>query len=102
MRRHPSGDQLHIPTLAAAALVVAIWSLLSWRYGAYVLPSPRSVLAGLGEIVWSGEIWRHTGASLVRIVAGFGAAVVVSIGMGLGGFLWRPVRVVVADALAVL
>jgi NitT/TauT family transport system permease protein len=60
------------------------------------------VLVGLGEIARSGEIWRHTGASLVRIVVGFGAAVVVSIAMGLGGFLWRPVRVVVADALAVL
>jgi NitT/TauT family transport system permease protein len=79
-----------------------VWSWLSWRYGAYVLPSPRSVLVGLGEIVRSGEIWTHTAASLSRIVVGFGAAVVVSVLMGLGAFLWRPVRTVVHDALAVL
>jgi NitT/TauT family transport system permease protein len=83
-------------------VVVAVWSLLSWRYGAYVLPSPRSVVVGLGEIVRSGEVWTHTGASLFRIVVGFGAAVVVSVLMGLGAFLWRPLRTVVHDALAVL
>ena len=83
-------------------MVVAAWSLLSWRYGAYVLPSPRSVVVGLWEIIQSGEVWKHTGASLFRIVIGFGAAVVVSVLIGLGAFLWRPVRTVVQDALAVL
>jgi NitT/TauT family transport system permease protein len=83
-------------------VVVAAWSLLSWRYGAYVLPSPRSVVVGLGEIVWSGEVWKHTGASLFRIVIGFGGALVASVLMGLGAFLWRPVRTVVQDTLAVL
>jgi NitT/TauT family transport system permease protein len=79
-----------------------VWSLLSWRYGAYVLPSPRSVLVGLVEIVRTGEVWRHTAASLFRIVVGFGAAVVVAVLMGLGAFLSRTVRTVVQDALAVL
>jgi NitT/TauT family transport system permease protein len=88
--------------LAAAIVVLTVWSLLSWRYGAYVLPSPRSVVVGLGEIVRSGDVWKHTGASLARIVVGFGGAVVVSVLMGLGAFLWRPVRTVVQDALAVL
>jgi NitT/TauT family transport system permease protein len=83
-------------------VVAVVWSLLSWRYGAYVLPSPRSVVLGLGEIVRSGEVWKHTGASLFRIVIGFGAAVVVSVLMGLGAFLWQPLRTVVHDALAVL
>jgi NitT/TauT family transport system permease protein len=82
--------------------VLAVWSLLSWRYGAYVLPSPRSVLVGLVDIVRSGEIWKHTAASLGRIVIGFGAAVVVSVSMALGAFLSRPLRTVVHDALAVL
>jgi NitT/TauT family transport system permease protein len=88
--------------VAAAAVVLVVWSLLSWRYGAYVLPSPRSVVVGLVEIVGSGEVWTHTAASLVRIVIGFGAAVVVSMLMGLGAFLSRAVRTVVQDALAVL
>ena len=83
-------------------MVLVAWSLLSWRYGAYVLPSPRAVLRGLGEIVWSGEVWKHTGASLARIAVGFGAAVVLSVVMGLGAFLSRRVRTVVQDLLAVL
>jgi NitT/TauT family transport system permease protein len=82
--------------------VLVAWSLLSWRYGAYVLPSPRAVLVGLGEVVRSGEVWKHTAASLSRIVVGFGAAVVVSVAMGLGAFLWRPVRTVVHDLVTVL
>jgi ABC-type nitrate/sulfonate/bicarbonate transport system permease component len=82
--------------------VLIVWSLLSWRYGAYVLPSPRAVVLGLGEIIRSGEVWTHTAASLARILVGFGGAVLLSVLMGLGAFLWRPVRTVVADALAVL
>jgi len=95
-------DRLHFPTVAVGAVVVVVWSLLSWRYGAYVLPSPRAVLAGLGEVIRTGEVWTHTAASLGRIVVGFGAAVVVATAMGLGAFLSRPARTVVQDALAVL
>jgi NitT/TauT family transport system permease protein len=83
-------------------VVVAVWSLLSWRYGAYVLPSPLSVIRGFGEILRSGEIWTHTAASLYRIVLGFGAAVVVSLLMALGTFLSTLVRGVVRDLLAIL
>jgi ABC-type nitrate/sulfonate/bicarbonate transport system permease component len=75
---------------------------LSWRYGAYVLPSPVAVLRGLEEVVVSGEIWRHAGASLGRIAVGFGGAVVVAVLLGLGAFLSRVVRGVVHDGLTVL
>ena len=82
--------------------MVVAWSLLSWRYGAYVLPSPRSVLSGLAAIVASGEIWRHTAASLARIAVGFGAAVVLALTLGLAAFVSRPARVVVRDVVVVL
>lgn len=95
-------ERLHLPTVAMAAVVVAGWFVLSWRYGAFVLPSPLAVLRGLVEIVRSGEVWAHTGASLARIAAGFGAAVVVALGMGLLAFLSRTARAVVHDVLAVL
>jgi len=94
--------RLHLPTLAAAVIVVAIWSLVSWKYGAYVLPSPLHVLAGLVEIVRSGEIWKHTGASLARILVGFGGAVVVSLLLALAAFVSRTARGVVHDVVAVL
>lgn len=83
-------------------LVLGAWAGLSWRYGAYVLPSPRAVLAGLAAIVVSGDIWRHTGASLARIAVGFGAAVTVAVLLGLVAFLSRTARGVVRDVVTVL
>jgi NitT/TauT family transport system permease protein len=88
--------------VAVAAAVLLAWSLLSWRYGAYVLPSPRSVFSGFGAIVTSGEIWRHTGASLARIAVGFGAAVLLALVLGLAAFLSRLARSVVHDVVTVL
>jgi ABC-type nitrate/sulfonate/bicarbonate transport system permease component len=94
--------RLHLPTLAVAAVLVTAWWLLSLRYGAYVLPSPISVLVGLREVVATGEIWRHTGASLARIAVGFGGAVLVALLLGLLAFLSPLARGVVHDAVTVL
>ncbi len=94
--------RLHLPTLGVAAVIVAGWVLLSWRYGAYVLPSPLAVARGFAEIVASGEIWRHTFASLGRILVGFGGAVVVALLTGLAAFLSRTARGVIHDFLSVL
>jgi NitT/TauT family transport system permease protein len=94
--------RLHVPTLGVAAVLLAIWGSLSLRYGAYVLPSPVAVLRGLSDVVVSGEVWRHTGASLGRIAVGFGGAVAVAVVLGLVAFLSPVARTVVADALTVL
>jgi NitT/TauT family transport system permease protein len=83
-------------------LVGVVWSALSWRYGAYVLPSPWSVATGFVSVVATGEVWKHTGASLYRIVIGFGGAVLVALLMGLAAFLSRVARGVVHDVLAIL
>jgi ABC-type nitrate/sulfonate/bicarbonate transport system permease component len=94
--------RLHVPTLLVVAVLVAAWWLLSRHYGAYVLPSPGEVLRGLGEVVRTGEIWRHTGASLARIAVGFGGAVGAAVLLGLLAFVSRLARGVVRDALVVL
>jgi NitT/TauT family transport system permease protein len=101
-RRRAWAARLRLPTLGAALAVAAVWWGLSRRYGAYVLPSPFAVIAGLREVVQSGEVWRHTGASLARILVGFGGAVLLALGLGLVAFLSRLARGVVHDALAVL
>jgi NitT/TauT family transport system permease protein len=95
-------DRLHLPTLAALALLLAAWTLLSRRYGAYVLPAPWSIVTGLVEIVRSGEVWGHAAASLARIAVGFGLAGAVSLLMGLGSFVSRTARSIVTDVLAIL
>jgi NitT/TauT family transport system permease protein len=76
--------------------------MLSVRYGAYVLPSPLAVLLGLRDVIVSGEIWRHSGASLGRIVVGFGGAVGVAVVLALLAFLSAVARGVVRDVLTVL
>ena len=95
-------QKLHLPTLGVAAVIVGGWVLLSWRYGAYVLPSPLAVARGFVDIVATGEIWRHTLASLGRILVGFGGAVVVAPLAGLASFLSRTARGVIHDFLSVL
>ena len=102
MTRRDWATRLHLPTLGAVLVILVVWSLLSWRYGAYVLPAPLAVLRGFGDILQSGEIWKHTGASLYRIVVGFGAAVGVAVLMGLAAFVSRAARGVVHDFLAIL
>ena len=94
--------RLHLPTLAAAAVIALGWAVLARRYGAYVLPSPSQVLDALGAVVQSGDLWRHTGASLFRIAIGFGGAVAVSLLIGLATFLSRVARDIAHDFLAVL
>ena len=102
MSARPWASRLHLPTLGVAVVIVAGWVLLSWRYGAYVLPSPVAVARGFADIVASGEIWRHTAASLGRILVGFGGAVGVALLAGLAGFLSRTARGVIHDLLSVL
>jgi NitT/TauT family transport system permease protein len=94
--------RLHLPTLGVAAILVVLWWLLSLRYGAYVLPSPTAVLTGLRDVVISGEIWRHSGASLGRIVVGFGGAVAAAVVLALLAFVSAVARGVVRDVLTVL
>ena len=83
-------------------MIVVVWSAVSAKYGAYVLPSPLHVLTGLGEILKSGDVWKHTGASLSRIVIGFGSAVVLSLLLALAVFVSRTASGVVHDLLAFL
>ena len=84
------------------AAVILIWEALARRYGAYVLPSPLSVFIGLGGIIRSGELWRHTGASLYRILIGFGSALVLALVMGFLASVWRSARTVVHDVVTIL
>lgn len=102
MSARERAGRFHLPTLAALAVVLAAWTLLSRRYGQYVLPAPWSIVTGFAEIVRTGEIWTHTAASLYRIVIGFGLAVLVSLAMAFGAFVSPSIRGVVHDILAVL
>jgi NitT/TauT family transport system permease protein len=94
--------RLRLPSLIVLAALLLVWEAVSRRYGAYVMPSPLAVARGLADVVATGEIWTHAGASLYRIAVGFGGALALAVVMGLASFLWRPARIAVADAVTVL
>lgn len=57
------------------------------------LYSPPSSIGVQGwEMVASGALWTHVGATMARLVVGFVSGAVVGIGVGLLMGLWRPVR----------
>jgi NitT/TauT family transport system permease protein len=94
--------RLRLPSLVVLAIVLVVWEAVARRYGAYVMPSPRSVAQGLVAVVLAGDVWTHAGASLYRIAVGFGSTLVVALLLGLASFLWRPARIAVADVVTVL
>ena len=96
------GRRLRLPSLLVLAALLVVWEVVARRSGAYVLPPPDSVLRGLGTIIQTGEIWKHTGASLYRIVIGFGSALVLAVLMGLASFRWASARIAVRDVVTVL
>jgi NitT/TauT family transport system permease protein len=74
--------------LVAALILIAAWELAVRATGATIFPSPGEVTLGLGELARRGILWAYIGDSLWRVVAGYVAAVIVGIplGMALGWF----------------
>jgi NitT/TauT family transport system permease protein len=82
-----------IARLLPLLIVLGVWQLAS-STGAlpkYLMPSFFEVVRSLADLIASGEIFPHTLASLGRAAAGFVAAVVVGISLGV---LMARVRVV--------
>jgi NitT/TauT family transport system permease protein len=95
-------ERLHLPTLVVLLIGVAVWSLLSQRFGQYLLPSPGRVLRALEQLVASGDVWIHVLATLRRIGLGFGTACVVALVVGFCASRLRLVDLVIRDLTAIL
>jgi NitT/TauT family transport system permease protein len=65
------------------AVLVALWWLLVVLTHSVIFPTPWAVLTGAWELVEDGSLWRHIGASLMRVALGFGLAVAVAVPLGL-------------------
>jgi NitT/TauT family transport system permease protein len=48
-----------------------------------IFPTPAQVVTGTMELIEDGTLWEHIGASLFRVGAGFGIAVLVAVPFGL-------------------
>ena len=74
--RLPARLRAVIGGVFAAAFWVAVWQLLSIAvHQELLLPSPAAVVRALGRLLVTRLFWESAGASLLRVAAGFAAAV---------------------------
>ncbi|HEU4625849.1 MAG TPA: ABC transporter permease [Steroidobacteraceae bacterium] len=72
-----------LPPLAVIALLLATWWIVVAATGSLIFPTPWGVVTGTLELLKDGSLWRHIGASLMRVGTGFGLAVCVAVPLGL-------------------
>jgi NitT/TauT family transport system permease protein len=71
------------PPLAVLAAVVAVWWAVVVQTGSAIFPTPGQVVNGAWELALDGSLAEHIRASLLRVGAGFGVAVLVAVPLGL-------------------
>jgi NitT/TauT family transport system permease protein len=72
-----------LPSITVVAALVALWWLAVSATHSVIFPTPWGVISGTLELVKDGTLWRHIGASLMRVGAGFGIAVCIAVPLGL-------------------
>jgi len=72
-----------LPALAVIALLLAAWWGLVAVAHSVIFPTPWQVVRGTLELIEDGTLWRHIGASLFRVGAGFSLAVAFAVPLGL-------------------
>ncbi|MDH2399891.1 ABC transporter permease [Bradyrhizobium sp. SSUT18] len=77
---------------ASLPALLLVWCIAASRLPPYVLPQPWEVAAEALRWIRSGDLGRQIGASLLREVGGFGAAVVVALAIGTAGGLSERFR----------
>src|SRR6185295_1541376 len=69
--------------LLTAAFLLLLWWLSVKLTRTDVFPSPLSVERALAQLIEGGQLWRYMGDSLGRVGAGYLAAVIVGVPVGL-------------------
>ena len=71
------------PALTLIGALIALWWIAVAATHSVIFPTPWAVVTGTLELVRDGSLWRHIGASLMRVGVGFGLAVCVAVPLGL-------------------
>jgi NitT/TauT family transport system permease protein len=71
------------PSVLVLATLVALWWVTVVMTRSVIFPTPWQVVSGTLELARDGTLWMHIGASLFRVAAGFGLAVLLAIPLGL-------------------
>jgi NitT/TauT family transport system permease protein len=72
-----------LPSIVVMAVLVALWWVVVVVTESAIFPTPQGVVMGTLELARDGTLWEHIGASLMRVGAGFGLAVLLAIPLGL-------------------
>ncbi len=72
-----------LPAIGVIAVLVATWWAAVIATQSVIFPTPWSVVTGTLELLKDGTLWRHIGASLLRVGTGFALAVAVAVPLGL-------------------
>lgn len=71
------------PALVLIGALIAIWWVTVVTTRSMIFPTPWAVITGTLELLKDGTLWRHIGASLMRVGVGFGLAVCIAVPLGL-------------------
>lgn len=71
------------PAVVLIAVLIAAWWVMVDVTHSVIFPTPWAVVTGTLELLEDGSLWRHIGASLLRVGIGFGLAVCVAVPLGL-------------------
>jgi NitT/TauT family transport system permease protein len=77
------GLKKSLSSIVVIAAVIAIWWATVLITESAIFPTPGQVVTGTLELARDGTLWEHIGASLMRVGAGFGLAVLFAIPLGL-------------------
>ena len=69
--------------LALVALIVGVWWIVSLRLPHFVLPGPPRVFDALAALSASGDLWHNLAITLGRVGAGFIAATLIGLPLGI-------------------
>ena len=72
-----------LPALIVMFALIAAWWTAVIATQSVIFPTPWAVLSGTLELLQDGTLWRHIGASLMRVGVGFALAVCLALPLGL-------------------
>ena len=72
-----------LPSLTVMALLIGAWWLVVVKAQSVIFPTPWQVVTGTSELIQTGVLWEHIGASLFRVGSGFLLAVAFAVPLGL-------------------
>ncbi|MDT8406616.1 MAG: ABC transporter permease subunit [Methylococcales bacterium] len=70
--------------ITSLGIFVLLWQTLAWWLHDPALPGPWQVFSLLIEEAERGALWRHLGATLMRMLVSFSVAMAIGCGIGLG------------------